>query len=347
MASDSYTSGNKEEQRCDIVQAGYSSSLHFLRLVLREQLDRRFAIALLLCGEELTILLNDRSGLVYTKTPINIHEKPLDFIQVIAAFSILEPWQIGWDPQMMVYDPKSRESKASYEIGQDDEFFQLNLAKTHWEIDIPRPLKEGGHEKVLTLRALSISRSEVMCGRATLVWEVIRKQDLNINDSEKKVRLFSVVIVSLLIYIVFLLKRYWHPYQSTSTQDSQSFMSEADRYLLVPSWEDRIYSYEDISLAQDQSKDSTMEHIRSNLPLECPSLGTRQDGLKRAMDDADHEHIRVTRSDNKPTFLDSDDKRLVSRVHTQITHTYTGYLLHHFKDLKELLQVILHVVKGE
>ena len=184
-----------------LFKQGIVQACTYLHLILREQLDRRFAIGLLLCGEELTVLLNDRSGLVYTKTPINIHENPLGFIQVIAAFSTLEPSQIGWDPQMMVYNPADKQSKASYEIMDDPKFIKLNLAETHWEIDIPRPLKEGGgREKILTLRALSISRSEVMCGRATLVWEVIRKQELDIADSEKKVRLFSVVIVFLLIY---------------------------------------------------------------------------------------------------------------------------------------------------
>ena len=127
-------------------------------------------------------------------------------------------------------------------------------------------------------------------------------------------------------------------------------MSEADRYRQVPLWGDRIYSYEDISApqAQDQSKDSTLEHIRSRLDFEPPSsTDTRHEGHKRPLDDPDLDLASVTYSGNKTTFLDSYDGDLVSRVHTQITHTYTGRHLLHFKDLKELLQVILHVVKGE
>ena len=135
----------------------------YLRLVLREQLDCRFAFALLLCDDELAVLLNNRSGLVYTKDPMNIHEPPLRFIQVIAAFSILSPSQVSWDTQMKVYDPESRQSKLSYEVNVNDSFFKPNLAKTHWEIKIPGPL-DGPRETVITLCALSISRSEVMCG---------------------------------------------------------------------------------------------------------------------------------------------------------------------------------------
>ena len=99
---------------------------------------------------------------------------------------------------MKVYDPGSRQSRPSYEVNVKDGFFKPNLAKTHWEIDIPGPL-DGPREEVITLCALSISRSEVMCGRATLVWEVIRKHwqelDNHIDDRKKKVQLFSIVIV--------------------------------------------------------------------------------------------------------------------------------------------------------
>ena len=126
-------------------------------------------------------------------------------------------------------------------------------------------------------------------------------------------------------------------------------MSEADRYRQVPLWGDRIYSYEDISApqAQNQSKDSTLEHIRSRLDFKPPSMDTRQEGHKRFRDDPDLDLVCVTDSGNKTTFLDSYDGDLVSRVHTQITHTYTGHLLLHFKNLRELLQVILDVVKGK
>ena len=95
---------------------------------------------------------------------------------------------------MKIYDPESRQSKPSYEVNVKDGSFKPNLAKTHWEIEIPG-LFDGPREEVITLCALSISRSEVMCGRATLVWEVIRKQELDIDDRKKKVGLFSIVIV--------------------------------------------------------------------------------------------------------------------------------------------------------
>jgi hypothetical protein len=46
----------------------------YMRQVLGEQLDRRFVVGLALCFDQLTVLLSDRSGILGTSTPINIHE---------------------------------------------------------------------------------------------------------------------------------------------------------------------------------------------------------------------------------------------------------------------------------
>ena len=46
----------------------------YIRQVFREQFDRRFVIALLFCGDGLTLWYCDRVGLVGTIDPINIHD---------------------------------------------------------------------------------------------------------------------------------------------------------------------------------------------------------------------------------------------------------------------------------
>lgn len=45
-----------------------------LRQVLKEQVDRRFAIGLVFCRTDLSVWLCDRSGLLGTATPFNIHK---------------------------------------------------------------------------------------------------------------------------------------------------------------------------------------------------------------------------------------------------------------------------------
>lgn len=46
----------------------------YLRRILREQLDRRFAFGLTLGPNTMTVLMHDRSGVLGTKTSVDIHE---------------------------------------------------------------------------------------------------------------------------------------------------------------------------------------------------------------------------------------------------------------------------------
>ena len=68
-----------------VVEAKESSSIEdwlesikkafsYMRAILRRQRDRRFVIGLVLCGDQLTVWLCDRSGLIGTAEPIHIHE---------------------------------------------------------------------------------------------------------------------------------------------------------------------------------------------------------------------------------------------------------------------------------
>ena len=46
----------------------------YMRRLFSEQIDRRFIIGLILCDDKLTVWLCDRSGLIGTAEPIDIHE---------------------------------------------------------------------------------------------------------------------------------------------------------------------------------------------------------------------------------------------------------------------------------
>jgi hypothetical protein len=180
---------------------------YYLRMILREQLDRRFVMGLVVCFDQLTVLLNDRSGLLGTSTVISIHkvrrrrlyifirvgtnnsmtQNPRDFIQVIAAFAFLDAQNIGWDPSMKVYDPAKDQSFPSYQIGNQPEIFGKNIYSTHWEVDVPAKDRKL-REKVITVRALSTIGAEVMCGRASVVWEVVKWLE-RFNPSEVRMML--------------------------------------------------------------------------------------------------------------------------------------------------------------
>ena len=121
-------------------------------------------------------------------------------------------------------------------------------------------------------------------------------------------------------------------------------MSEGERYRQVPSWEDRIFSYEDIQAA-DSENDSTLEYIRRGLKTQhfSPAQGSR----KRFLEDDQWDHLKATLDPNAKRFIYADEVTPVSRVHTQVVHTYTGWPLRHFKDLNELLRVIRDILLGE
>ena len=122
-------------------------------------------------------------------------------------------------------------------------------------------------------------------------------------------------------------------------------MPEGERYRRVPSWGDRIYSDEDIPGA-DGKDDSTLEYIRCGVELGSSTPDTRS--RKRARSDGELlEHMPMTVDPYAKPFLYVEERDLISRVHTQVIHTYTGWPLRHFKDLNELLRVIRDVVGGK
>ncbi|KAG6863344.1 hypothetical protein C0991_006579, partial [Blastosporella zonata] len=180
-------------------------AMSYIGHMFMEQLDRRFAFALVLCRDELTILMCDRSGLMVTKTPINIHKEPEMFIRVIAAFSCMSAAQLGWDTDMNIYLPKS-DPVPSYQVNRED-IKDKTCHMLHWVIDV---VVNGQVERYLTVRIISVMRSVEIFSRATIVYEVIKYNE-RLAPTE-----------------TFALKRYWLP------------LVAGDQAALYP-WEGEIY----------------------------------------------------------------------------------------------------------
>ncbi|KAG6838863.1 hypothetical protein C0991_007829, partial [Blastosporella zonata] len=179
-------------------------AMTYIGHVFMEQLDRRFAFALVLCRDELTILMCDRSGLMVTKTPINIHKEPEMFIRVMAAFSCMSAAQLGWDTDMKIYLPKSSPDPVpSYQVDPDD----IEGKELHWVIDV---VVNGQVEPYVTVGVISTMRSVEICSRATIVYEVIKYNERSAPTE------------------TFALKRYWLP------------LVAGDQAELYP-WEGEIY----------------------------------------------------------------------------------------------------------
>lgn len=159
---------------------------------------------------------------------------------------------------------------------------------------------------------------------------------------------FLLLLIEIQIQI-FVVKRYWRPYDPEQA-GSLSYLPEGDRYRRVPSWEERIYSCEDIKI--NDTPDSTLEFVRRGLKTQCPQRPDSTSKKRPLRDENRREHHDATESKEKSEkdllYSCSDETEpATSRVHTQVIHTYTGWSLRHFKDLKELLGVISDIVKGK
>ncbi|KAG6907584.1 hypothetical protein DXG01_008341 [Tephrocybe rancida] len=150
---------------------GLTQLLIYMRQMLIEQLDRRFVVGLLLCFDELT--------------------DPKRFIRVLAGLSRMRPEELGWDTSMKIYLPSLDNVASSYDVGPN---FQGVYGKSryhvHWVIDV---VVDDKIVKYVTVSIISDIRSAEICGRATVVYEVI-EYEKRFNPTE-----------------TLALKRYWRP----------------------------------------------------------------------------------------------------------------------------------------
>ncbi|RDB25922.1 hypothetical protein Hypma_006361 [Hypsizygus marmoreus] len=350
------------------VTRAFRQLLMYMRRMLCEQVDRRFVLGLLLCFDRLTVCLCDRSGVLFTQTSFSIHQDPRSFIRVIAGFSVLKPHQLGWDPGMKVYIPESGRIVPSYALRPDESSNQPY--RTHWLIDFP--LKDGTVEKVVTVRGISLARAEVMCGRATLVWEAVKYSELPSPQT------------------LYVLKRYWRPTEpvghatadaSTSpiesnpgpVQDNNSapqdrtaqdtgaiddtnpfndgiaperLVPEEEFYHLLNVQDERLELSGDITI--DGVVDSTSSTIRQGLMVSLADWNQvdarpARSGQKRVRLETDPDGENTLHTNIIPYSegiqLGSLSFETIPRIHTQLLMKDPGPCVKHFSSLRELLTV--------
>ncbi|KAG6895546.1 hypothetical protein C0992_000685 [Termitomyces sp. T32_za158] len=194
-----------EEDRLDAVK----QLLGYMRLLLAEQLDRRFVLGFILLYDDLTLVLCDRSGMMMTSASINIHRDWNQFVRIVTGFSYMSPTQLGWDPAMKIYVPLTKDIKPSYLISHDLRgIYGSGRYNIHWVIDIEKDEKV---EKYISVAIISALRSAEICGRATIVYEVVKFDE---KENPKK---------------TYALKRYWKPIQPDAT-NLQSYPCEGQIY---------------------------------------------------------------------------------------------------------------------
>ncbi|KAH9937956.1 hypothetical protein B0H21DRAFT_894112 [Amylocystis lapponica] len=300
----------------------------YMRQVFREQADRRFVLGLALCKTDLSVWLCDRSGLIGTQTPINIHKEPEKFIQVIAALALLNPEQLGWDTSMKLYRPHFPapfQLVHSYHESVQFKDFSSTVYETPWAIEMPK--RDGsGRETFISVRGLSMTRSEIMHGRATVVWEVVKLADIE-GDSDEIQR--------------YVLKQSWRPVSSRH---------EAEFYGRLQRGDDRIganvgelYSFEDVEI--EGFKDTT-SRIRHELPTTPFSIAVHTPILGKRDRDETIEASSHVKSTSGAAIQSADESQADPRVLSRLVMETYGWPIKFFKDIPELLRVIRDALQG-
>jgi len=171
-------------------RSGSAQLCRYMQQILKTQFDRRFVFGLLLCKDKLRVFYCDRSGLLGTQSWIDLSSLHgyNQFIHVVLALSALDPRRyLGWDMNMQLCLRASLPHKMEFCYSTDPKVmiddYGTTAYDTQWAIRISNLTKPEEEAWYLTTRALSLSRGEVMVGRATLVWMV---KELNRDRSQVK-----------------------------------------------------------------------------------------------------------------------------------------------------------------
>ncbi|KAK7684307.1 hypothetical protein QCA50_012631 [Cerrena zonata] len=362
-----------------------------MRRILREQFNRRFVFGVTLCQEDLCVWLCDRSGLLGMDKPINIHTNAIQFIQVIAAFSILPPDRLGWDPTMQLYSPVKNCFYLPYLQNFDIKDYGVSAYDTHWLIEMPaKGSPAEGREKFLTVRCLSAEQADGANNRGTIVWEVVKltemynpkkvyvlkqswrpsimespdknKEDCDKLKDPKKTYVFKQSQEPSILESPDRSEDYTHQIEERSEaamfSHIQKTLANPDPILQEVCHEldqntdcshvAAMYSFEDVHI--NGCKDTTFDFIRQGLKLqELPRLGQDSQptaGQKQSRGGAFRQYtweITVVRGQVRRA---SSATKPIPRTHTRIVEESYGWPIKYFLDLKELLQVFGHGIRG-
>ncbi|KIJ53543.1 hypothetical protein M422DRAFT_241778 [Sphaerobolus stellatus SS14] len=362
----------KAKGRAEDVKQALIQLSGYARQLLREQLDRRFVIGLTICFDKLNLYLFDRSGVVATSRSINIHTEPEKFIQAVACFSVLPTEALGWDPTITMFYSGNCRSYASYMFPWTQLGGFSSPYTIQWVVDNP----EDPSQKFISIRSLSLIGAEMMCGRTTIVLEVVRYDDyVKSNDQAQ----------------VFVMKQSWQRLpgkrndstgQVVALENSSLQMSNIPAGLPFDG-ESQDSPFDDTPYEVYVHSEAGLKHrihcsgyIKSHGKV-VDTLVTIRKGLtgspgsmdtligsgastvpskRGAVDPSAHEdfihHQTIPRRegaedevDTAYTFFATRHPRLASRRQTRIFMMMRGWPLKYFRNLKELLNIIYNAVE--
>jgi hypothetical protein len=108
----------------------------------------------------------------------DVFQDPEMFVQVILGCSFGKPEALGYDTTMKVWQGPGTQPVHSFSPHLDRRYYLKQSIDKNWIIEMPGP--GDTTEVFLTIRPISIVRAETMSGRATVVWVVMRLEDVGV-----------------------------------------------------------------------------------------------------------------------------------------------------------------------
>ncbi|EIN05137.1 hypothetical protein PUNSTDRAFT_146039 [Punctularia strigosozonata HHB-11173 SS5] len=310
----------KKKSDDDTVAPAIAQLGNYMRMVLSEQVNRRFVLGLLFCGTELSAWMCDRSGLVGMQHAFDIHESPLLFIRTIMAFYRMDALRSGWDTDMKLLRTRNNQLEA---VCTSDPTvlpadFGGDIYDTKWRITVR---SQGGEVEVFeTVKALSLARSAAMFGSGSTVWDVY-----NIKDTEK----------------LYALKRLWR-------DDKAGFEADMVPGGLGNSPVVQILWSRDAYL-DGGIRDETLGAIRGHTTVQdaATKIGEQPKRGKRKRSDANSADQRVhTAITDHTNFQTVSPYNPCNRIRTYTLMLTRGTELKRFKSVPVLLNAMRDAIQG-
>ncbi|EAU93390.2 other/FunK1 protein kinase [Coprinopsis cinerea okayama7 len=287
----------------------------YLRQILREQHDRRFVFGIVIFHRSLSLWYCDRSGLLGADQTVDIDKDPKTFVRIMASFATMNPERLGFDPAMKMLVP-NRPPTYSYRLP----FHELpkHRHSLRWEIVI-----EG--EFYHTVEPLSVARSEIMCGRATLVWRAFRLSDYTNEPNTEDLKLY-------------IIKQSWRPNVGGAT--------ELELYSRLGDFGGR--RKDPVCHGEDVEGSNTQKDFRRGIHTEpakdIVGKGSKGGAQQRTLSEPRDEHnlVHNTFSAKNPPKIAQE---FMERVQCRLVIPVNGTAIKMFTSLKELVKVLLDAVK--
>ena len=205
-----------EVKRENVQWAAALQLFKYIRQVFHESFDRRFVFGIVLARSNITVYLADRSGILGSET-FDIHKvscfysprgavsqyysakEPHLLIRVIAGLALLDISKLGWDTSLAVV-PRLPTCNNSSRMSFDVPYGELDVSHDwyghYWRLEMPKPRSDepskmsDDTEAFILFQHLSLSRGEVILGRATRVWKAWREDEMNLPLSRRTVCFF-------------------------------------------------------------------------------------------------------------------------------------------------------------